>query len=212
MKVTVCELGNTLTEIEKDWITLVDHVRSEASNLVLLPEMPFFPWVAATDKFDPKIWQASISAHDRWIERLADLGSTLVVGSRPIKKGNLRLNEGFVWDARSGYRPVHHKYYLPDEDGYWEATWYHRGTKKFNIIETKQVRIGFLICTEIWFNAHARDYSKLGIELLVCPRATPEVSADKWITGGRTAAIVSGAYCLSSNLAGQTKPGQRLWG
>ena len=29
-------------------------------------------------------------------------------------------NEAFVWESGS-YRPSHHKYYLPDEDGFWEA-------------------------------------------------------------------------------------------
>jgi N-carbamoylputrescine amidase len=39
-------------------------------------------------------------------------------------------------------------------------------------------------------------------DLLVCPRVTPKSSVDKWIAGGRAAAVVSGAFCLSSNLNG----------
>ncbi len=37
--------------------------------------------------------------------------------------------------------------------------------------------------------------------MLVCPRATDITSVDKWIAGGRVAAVVSGAYCLSSNFS-----------
>ena len=37
--------------------------------------------------------------------------------------------------------------------------------------------------------------------MLVCPRATEITSVDKWIAGGRVAAVVSGAYCLSSNFS-----------
>ena len=36
----------------------------------------------------------------------------------------------------------------------------------------------------------------------MCPRATPHTSVDTWITGGRTAAVVAGAFCLSSNFNG----------
>jgi len=61
-------------------------------------------------------------------------------------------------------RGAHSKYYLPDEPG-CEAFWYH----------------------------HALDYAAQNLQLLLCPRATPRVSADKWVAGG---------YGLSSNLAG----------
>jgi N-carbamoylputrescine amidase len=47
------------------------------------------------------------------------------------------------------------------------------------------------------------EYALQGIDLLVCPPATGSFSTGKWIAGGRTAAVVSGAYCLSSNFSPQ---------
>ncbi|UCH98003.1 MAG: carbon-nitrogen hydrolase family protein, partial [Candidatus Aminicenantes bacterium] len=119
------------------------------------------------------------------------------------KKGK-RLNEGFTWEAETGYQAAHVKYYLPDEEGFWEATWYERGNREFLVTQTGRARIGFLICTELWFNAHARCYGKQGIHILVCPRATPKSTTDKWVAGGRTAAVVSGAFCLSANFGHST--------
>ena len=199
MKVTVCEIRNTPADLERDWQGLVNHVKSESSDLVLLPEMLFFPWIARTNQVDPKIWKASVKAHDQWMSRLPDLGSSTVIGSRPVIRDEKRLNEGFVWEVASGYKPAHIKYYLPDEEGFWEASWYERGNKKFEVTQTSKGKVGFLICSELWFNSHAREYSKQGIDFLVCPRVTPKGSVDKWVSGGRTAAVVSGAYCLSSN-------------
>jgi N-carbamoylputrescine amidase len=49
---------------------------------------------------------------------------------------------------------------------------------------------------------HAREYARQDVHLLLCPRATLAPSVDKWIAGGRTAAVVSGAFCLSSNFGG----------
>jgi N-carbamoylputrescine amidase len=211
VKVTVCELRNELDALEEDWQSLVAHVRSEGSDLVLLPEMAFYPWVAHTDQVDPGVWQAAVQAHERWLPRLAELSPALVLGTRPIYQEGKRLNEGFIWEAGAGYRSVHHKYYLPDEEQFWEATWYQRGERKFQSAQSGQVRLGFLICTELWFNVHARGYGKEGIHLLVCPRATPAASVDKWVAGGRTAAVVSGAFCLSSNIGGVSRAGVK-WG
>lgn len=44
MKVTLCELSNDPTGFERDWQELVSHLNSEVSDLVLFPEMPFYPW------------------------------------------------------------------------------------------------------------------------------------------------------------------------
>ena len=73
MKVTVCELRNDAHGLELDWKALVEHVKSEKSDLVLLPEMPFYPWVAGTYNVDPRIWQQAVIAHDKWISRLSEL-------------------------------------------------------------------------------------------------------------------------------------------
>ena len=68
-----------------------------------------------------------------------------------------------------------------------------------------------MICTEIWFMRHAREYGKQGAHLLLNPRSTPYHTNAKWLAGGQAAAVISGAYCLSSNHAGSIK-GQALGG
>lgn len=56
-----------------------------------------------------------------------------------------------------------------------------------------------MVCTDLWFTEHARAYGKAGVNVIANPRATEAFSSEKWLVGGRAAAIVSGAYCLSSN-------------
>jgi N-carbamoylputrescine amidase len=199
LKVTVCELQDNPAGFAQDWQQLVAHVKAEASQMVLLPEMPFCPWFCRVRPFDPAAWQAAIAAHDAWLPRLAELAPALVLASRPVNPSGRRLNEGFVWEQAAGYRPAHSKYYLPDEEGFWEATWYQRGDGDFTPLESGGLRIGFLICTEVWFSERARRYGKAGAHLIVTPRATERATVDKWLAGGRTAAIVSGAFALSSN-------------
>ncbi len=209
--VTVCELHEQPATLEADWTALVQHVRDAGSDLVLLPEMPFSPWPAATPPPEDEAestqgWEEAMRAHAAWLARLPELGSArrapIVVGTRPILRNGRRMNEGFVWTAETGLRGVHAKFHLPDEEGFWEASWYERGPGDFRVTEVAGIRIGFLICSELWFYAHARAYMAQGVHLLAVPRATPHSSVDKWIAGGRVAGVVAGAYCLSSNLCG----------
>ena len=207
MKVTVCELPNLPDQRERQWHRLTHHTRAVNSDLLLLPEMPFSPWLAASDRVDRHLWQQAVDSHRRWLARLPELGAAAVMGTRPVVRGGRSYNQGFVWSSESGRVDAHTKYYLPDEEGFWEASWYRRGAKRFDTISVKGVRVGFLICSELWFFAHARDYGRQGAHLIVCPRVTPAASTDKWIAGGRSAAVVSGAFCLSSNLSGPNIPG-----
>lgn len=100
---------------------------------------------------------------------------------------------------RNRNKAVHRKYYLPDEEGFWEATWYERGDGHFNSIEIRDTKIGFMICTDIWFFHHSRSYAKKGVHLIAHPRATQRANLDKWLVAGRAASVVSGAFCISSN-------------
>jgi len=205
MRVTVCELDHDSGDFEKQWQALAAHTKARQSDLVLLPEMIFAPWFAAEKNFDPLRWQQAVAQHDRWLQRLGELTPAVVLGTRPVtREDGLRLNQGFIVHPQDGYVAAHHKYYLPDEPGYWEASWYGRAGCDFTAREAGQVRIGMMICTDMWFNEHARAYGRQGAQLIAVPRATEKATFDKWLAGGRTAAIVSGCFCLSSNRADYT--------
>ena len=75
------------------------------------------------------------------------------------------------------------------------------------VISVAGARIGMLICTEQWSLGHAQRYGKAGAQLIVTPRVTGIPTADKWLTGGRAAAVVAGAFSLSSNRTTDEKGG-----
>jgi N-carbamoylputrescine amidase len=199
VKVTVCEWPNRADFYEEAWGELTEHVRAEGSELVLLPEIPFAPWIAARRPFDQEVWREAVSSHERWRARFSDLGPVRICGTAPVGYGPRRLNRAFLWDALDGYREAHAKYYLPNEEGSWERTWFERGAGRFDPVQSRGLTLGFLICTDLWFFQHSRAYGKAGAELLLCPRATRRGTLKTWELGYRTAALVSGAFCLSSN-------------
>jgi N-carbamoylputrescine amidase len=199
MKITVCELPNSSRGLARDWPRLVHHVHQTKSGLVLLPEMPFSPWLAWRRTYNPDLWQAAVKTHEQWKPRMRELAPAVVCGTFPITRKGRRLNVGFVHSVLRGFEPVHSKYYLPQEPGFWESSWYERGAGTFEPHRISGISLGFLICTELWFFQHARSYGQGGVHAILCPRATPNATLSKWVTGGRAASVVAGAFCLSSN-------------
>ena len=201
MKATITQID--ANQLERDWERLKRHVADAASELVLLPEMCFAPWFCAAPARDDATWQDAVSAHENWLQRLPELGASSVIGSAPRSIGRKSHNIAYLWSARDGLQWIHKKTYLPNDEGYWEANWYDRAPIDFQPTEAGELKMGLMICTEIWFLQHAREYGRGGIHLLLNPRSTPRPTNAKWLAGGQTAAVVAGAYCLSSNHAGQ---------
>lgn len=199
MKVTVCELHDDRAAFVDGWQRLVAHVRAEQSELVLLPEMPFCQWFVGSRHFDSRVWNAAVRAHDEWEHRLRELVPAAVAASRPVDFGNERYNEGFLWDAELGSRAAHAKAFVPNEQGAWEASWYNSPTPDFSPLLLGSVSVGFIFSTELWATDEARLYGQEGVHLLLTPRASTAAAFEQWLARGRAAAVLAGAYGLSSN-------------
>ena len=202
MKVTVCQIDPREGQLDNYLIELASHIKSEGSEFVLLPEMGFSEWLAADKTPDAGRWAKAVEDHARYISKLTMLGVEAVMGTRPIVNASgSRRNQAYIWTKESGSAVgVHEKYYLPDEEYYWEHTWYDRGKKSFDTTRLGEVRIGVQICTEMWFFEWARHYAASKVDILCVPRATPHRTTEKWLAGGQASAVCSGAYSLSSNL------------
>lgn len=202
MRITVCEMADEREKFADGWAALVEHVRRESSELVLLPEMPFYHWFCSEPEFRSQVWKEAVEEHARWIKRVDELGSPVVLGTSPVEKRGARFNEGFVW-TKSGTRGVQLKNYVPNIPGFFEASWYQRGDRTFSHFDVGRARVGFLICSDLWSPTGARVHGKAGAHLLAVPRASGKSSVEKWLAGGRVASVVSGAFCLSSNRTGE---------
>lgn len=195
-KIAVSQLDTREPHRQPGLAALTEHIAGTRPDAVVLPEMPFSSWLAAEPVADLERWQQSVAGHNEAIGRLAELGAPAVVASRPTAA---RRNEAFTWSAATGAVGLREKYYLPDEAGYWEASWYDRGELRLDTVRVGSARTGILLCTELWFFECARHYARSGVELLCIPRATPFETLDRWLAAGRAAAVCAGAYCVSSN-------------
>lgn len=178
--------------------------------------MPFGAWIAASEVFDRASWLESCEQHERGIARFPELGADIIASSRPVEVDGQRVNQAFVWSVDSGLQPIHTKQFFPDEAGFYEARWFDPGPRDFRVVSLPKpldfVRIGFLLCTELMFNEHARRYGRQGAHLVLVPRAVGFDSLPRWLTASKMASIVSGSYVLSSNRAGVDCRAQRFGG
>ena len=216
MKVTVCQLDPRPGKVDDFLERLTVHMRAEGSEFLLLPEMGFSDWLAVS-KPGPDAearWAEAVASHERYISDLETLGAKAIIGARPIlTETGSRRNEAYLWtEAAPHPAGFHQKHYLPDEDEYYEASWYERGEKRFDTVRAIGARFGVQICTELWFFEWSRQYARYGVDVLCVPRATPHGNVDKWVAGGQAAAVCSGAYCLSSNLWAPVGSGANLGG
>lgn len=197
MRVTVCELPDDRKAFAPAWEEFVVYVSEQRSDLVLLPEVPFSSWFARTPQFDAGVWQRSQREHDALMGSLTELAPATVLGTHLVTEEGQHFNRGFIWTPDQGYKGVHDKYYLPNEEDFYEGNWFDRNQCDFTLAHTGELAIGFLICTEVMFNEWARFYGKHGANIIAVPRASTR--HERWLVAPRMAAIVSGAFVISSN-------------
>jgi N-carbamoylputrescine amidase len=200
VRVTCVELPDSLDLVV--WGKLVKHIENSSSELLVLNEMPAYPWIAHIKEYDQDLGKESVKIHKDFLNRIGTLGLP-VISSRPILEENRLYNEAFVINNQR-YTPVHTKHYFPDEEGFYEARWFKRKEKAFNAFKIGKLNAGVMLCTDLWFSEYARAYGKQGVHVIIVPRATSTATLDRWIVGLRHAAIVSGAYVVSSNRLGKT--------
>lgn len=199
MKVTVCQLPDSTKELALQWPKLAAHLADQRSEMLVLPELPFFPWPADEPFFSAAVWEQLVKSHYQHVWRLPQLSVRYVAGTMPVNDNGRRYNVGFIWAREHGLIEVHRKHYLPEMAGFYESTWFDRGPCRFEIGHAGAARLGFAICTEIWATDLARHYAQTGAHFIVTPRATGCNTIEKWLAAGRTAGVVAGAFSLSSN-------------
>lgn len=202
MRVGFVEWPEGLQAFSSDWTKLAERVDAMRLELLITNELPFGRWIASNPTFDADIAQQSIAAHEAGMAALAALSVPAVLSSRPAWAGDRLLNEAFVLEHGAS-RVLHSKQYFPAEPGWFEANWYASGDGGFQVADVAGLCVGVLLCTDAMFNEHARSYGRQGAALVALPRATG-ASLEMWHVAGKMAAIVSGAYVISSNRVGSS--------
>ena len=201
-RITIANWDSCPEKFDQQAETLAAHVLAAKSEMVLLPEMPFTPWLPQSRDFDSKIWHDSVEQHLECLEKLGKHITVTIAASRPIVETTSNHNRSFFWKDGAFLTQPHDKQDLPEEPYFWERSWYSPGPKNTPTFTIDNITFGFLICTEIWNMERNRKMLHHGAHVLLTPRATPYFDGDVWVAGVRVAAFTSGCYVLSSNRIG----------
>lgn len=210
VRVAFVEWPEGLTPTDSQWRELKNSIIAAHPDILVTNELPFGPWLADSAVFSENEAILSVRAHEKGIEALIDLQLPAVISSRPVWNGNRLANEAFVIE-NGIVRPLHRKQYFPNEAGWFEAEWYIGDGSGFKLHDVLGIKVGVLLCTEAMFNEHARAYGKGGASLVVIPRASG-TDIESWKIAGAMAALVSGAYVVSSNRVGRSNSGTHFGG
>lgn len=199
--VAVCELPDGLTPGDAAWqrfVSLVDDARPQA---LLLNELPFGSWPAASPEFSLQQAGHVAAGHAAGIAALDAVEVPALFGSTALPAPNGLINEGF---ARVGgrYHALHHKLCLPEEPGFHEDSWFRPGHQTFGLLDHGGFRFAFAICSELMVPEVGRSLVRAGADVLLVPRASTADGFERWIAVARATAIVNGCYVLSSNRSG----------
>jgi N-carbamoylputrescine amidase len=200
VRVGFVEWPEGLTADDARWEALSAAVSAARADILVTNELPFGSWLADRAEFSRADAERSIAAHHAGLERLTALAVPAIISSRPVWNGERLANEAFVLEGGK-VRPLHRKQAFPKEHGWFEADWFAGDGSGFAVAEILGIKVGVLLCTEAMFNEQARFYGKQGASLIAIPRASG-TSVGPWKIAGAMAALVSGAYVVSSNRAG----------
>jgi len=210
LRIAFVEWPEGLSTYDTRWAELKDSVTAARPDILITNELPFGPWLADSAVFSEDEARLSLRTHDQGLEELTDLRLPAVISSRPVRSGKRLANEAFVLE-NGVIRPLHRKQYFPNEPGWFESEWYAGDDSDFGVAGVLGIKVGVLLCTEAMFNERARAYGKQQASLIVIPRASG-VDIRPWKIAGAMAALVSGAYVVSSNRVGRSKSGTRFGG
>ncbi|KAK9333508.1 carbon-nitrogen hydrolase [Lipomyces starkeyi] len=205
MRVGFVEWPEGLEPYGSEWVKITSRLADAQLDILITNELPFDPWIADRKPFDRQTAQASIDVHAVGLDALAELNIPSIVSSRPVWSADRLINQAIVLEGGQ-IRAIHTKQYIPEEPGWYEASWFEPTGDCFNPTDISGLRMGVMLCTDAMFNEHARHYGRQGTVLIAIPRAAG-TSTDNWLTAGRMAALVSGSYVVSSNRYGRSKGG-----
>jgi N-carbamoylputrescine amidase len=196
-RVTIAEFPDDPECIEERFTFMKGHLDGEQTDLLVLPELFAFSSFWQSPVFDAGLWTAAVLAHERYLERLPELNAGRIIGTMPAGPPEGPRRNTVFWWGPTGVQLARSKYYLPEEEGAYERTWFSRGDADVVAMDVGSLSIAVLVCSEVMVSAAPTQLGRSHVQCIAAPRATG--SHPRWQVALRMAAIQSGAFVASSN-------------
>lgn len=179
----------------------LDSAKQAGAELALLPELPLQPWIPATrQRRDRDAEEPAGPIHHALSAAAAQAGIGIFGGAIVREPGSgRRFNRALLFDAAGHRVAAYDKCHIPLEEGFWEGDHYEPGDEPPARIDAFGMPLGIQICSDIQRPFGAQFLAALGVEAILCPRATPPASYERWRRVIRVNAITAACYVLSIN-------------
>lgn len=172
MRIAIAQLNQMVGDLPGNAARILDAVdagRRGGADLVVTPELSLCGYPPEDLLLRPAFLEACASELARLATRIA--GPTVLVGYPEQASGGARHNAVAVMrDGR--IIGVYRKQTLPNYTVFDEQRYFIPGTEPC-VFEVAGVRVGVVICEDIWFPEAARRTRSAGADLIVVPNGSP---------------------------------------
>ena len=172
MRIAIAQLDQVVGDLEGNAARIVDAVRSASAtgaDLVVTPELSLCGYPPE----DLLLRPAFLEACERQLGALAAAtrdGPAVLVGFPEVAGGKRHNAVGVLRGGRVG--TVYRKQILPNYTVFDEQRYFMPGSEAC-VIDVAGVRVGVVICEDVWFPEPARAAREAGAQVLVVPNGSP---------------------------------------
>src|SRR5450631_4123426 len=186
MRIAIAQLDQVIGDLEGNAVRIIDAAgaaKRAGADLVVTPELSLCGYPPEDLLLRPAFIDACARELADLARRVADV--TVLVGFPETADGK---NYNAVAALRGGrVATVYRKQQLPNYTVFDEQRYFEPGTEAC-VIDVAGVRVGIIICEDVWFPGPARAAREAGAQLLVVPNGSPYHTRQQALRRGVVAA------------------------
>ena len=150
---------------------LIEEAQRRNADIVIFPELSLSGYLPEDFLLREDFLKETLKTLEEVIKFSEGLNTSIVLGYPKLSEEGLVFNTlGVIENGE--LLGEYYKHYLPNYGVFDEYRYFKPGDRLLTL-EFKNAKVGFLICEDIWHPTLARNYSLLGIDLLVSINASP---------------------------------------
>ncbi len=224
-EITLGLIQMSMTERKEENLQKASNMIKEAAKkgaqVVCLPELftsPYFPqYENAKKEYAETIPGPTTDVLSKFARELKII---IIGGSIFEKAGNKYYNTTPVFDEAGKLLGTYRKMHIPHDPNFYEQCYFEQGDLGFKVFETKNGKLGTLICYDQWYPEAARTNALLGADMVFYPTAIGRVKnveqtegdwKTAWTDVQRGHAIANSLVVAAVNRVG-TEGDMTFWG
>ena len=178
MRLALAQINPTVGDFSKNSLLIKDFINKaiqQKADIVIFPELSLCGYSPEDLLLRLDFLKETEKTLKEIVEFTTDKEIVVVLGYPKLGEDkNLYNTLGVIY--RGKLLGEYYKHYLPNYGVFDEYRYFKPGNHKLVLTlkdQQKEIKIGFLICEDVWHPTLAREYSLLGIDLLVVINASP---------------------------------------